>query len=103
MWIEFQRDEHATLAQWEGFLATARQAGAVDGTTVAEVMADGSTDVLVSWRVEVNRDDSQPPERVSLPTWLVHDLLSVVREVAQERWGCPRPGDWRPSGAPAHL
>jgi hypothetical protein len=80
--VELDRDEKLTVGQWEAFLRQARQAGAADGTPVAEVMPDG-TDILCAYRVEIPDGGPAAPEQVTLPTWLVHDLLSVVSVVAQ--------------------
>jgi len=80
--IELEREESMTVRQWEEFLSLARRAGAADGTVVAEVTADHSEDILCSYRVERPDGPVSGPEQVVLPTWLVHDLLSVVKEVA---------------------
>jgi hypothetical protein len=82
--IELERDESLTVRQWEDFLGHARRAGASDDTSVTEVMCAG-TDVLNSYRVEISeeRRTGPGPEHVTLPTWLVYDLLSVVTEVAK--------------------
>lgn len=83
MRIEFEREDKLPLTRWEEFVRLARQAGAGDDTPVNEVMCDGTTDVLWGFRVELTDATSGAPEQVSLPTWLVHDLLRVVTEVAQ--------------------
>ncbi len=80
--IELERNDNLTVSQWEGFLQQARRAGAADDTLVAEVMATGSDEIIHSYRVEVPEAHSAQPEKVTLPVWLVHDLLSVVRRVA---------------------
>jgi hypothetical protein len=79
--VELERDDNLTVRQWEEFLAQARRAGAGDDTSVDEHMAQG-TDVLVGYRVTVEDPDTTAPEHVVLPTWLMHDLLSVVKIVA---------------------
>jgi hypothetical protein len=80
--IELERQDALTVRHWEQFLEQARRAGAIDDTPVAEYMPDG-TDVLCAWRVSLPDSPSPAPQQVTLPTWLVHDLLSVVRIVAQ--------------------
>jgi hypothetical protein len=80
--IELEGSESLTVGDWEAFLRHARRAGAAASTGVREVMAEG-TDVLVGWQVSLEGTDDPAPETVALPVWLVHDLLSVVREVAQ--------------------
>ena len=81
--VELEREDKLTVGRWEEFLRLARQAGAGDGTPVAEVMCDGSSDVLCAYRVVLSGDEEAQPEQVPLPVWLVHDLLSVVRLVAE--------------------
>jgi hypothetical protein len=77
-----ERDENLMVGQWETFLRQARRAGASDDTPVAEVMHDG-TDVLCAYRVAVTDSQGAAPEQVTIPASLVHDLLSVVAEVAK--------------------
>lgn len=81
--IELEREDKLPLAKWEEFFRLARQAGAGDGTPVTEVMCDGSDDIVCAYRVELSGEEAAAPEQVSVPAWLVHDLLSVVRIVAQ--------------------
>lgn len=81
--VEFEREPSMTVSQWERFLRQARQAGAGDDTSVTEVMCTGSDEIIHSYRVEVSERNNGEPEAVSLPVWLVHDLLSVVSEVAK--------------------
>jgi hypothetical protein len=73
------------LGEWLKFLRAAQRAGAADDTAVAEVTAWQDDSVIIGYKVEVSSSSSatSEPADVSLPTWLVHDLLSVVREVAQ--------------------
>jgi hypothetical protein len=41
------------------------------------------TDVVVSYQIKVTDSDAAEPEHVVVPTWLIHDLLSVVTIVAE--------------------
>jgi hypothetical protein len=80
--VELERDEQLTVRQWEQFLLQARRAGAGDETTVNEHMHEG-TDVVVSYQIKVTDSVAAEPEHVVVPTWLIHDLLSVVTIVAE--------------------
>jgi hypothetical protein len=81
--VELEREDKLTIAQWESFLALARQAGAADDTPVEEVMVPRDDEILAGWRVQAAGPAvAAPDSRVSLPACLVHELLSVVSEVA---------------------
>ena len=80
--VELEYDEQLTVRQWEQFLLKARHAGANDETLVDEHRHQG-TDVIVSYQVKVTGSDVNEPEHVVVPTWLIHDLLSVVTIVAE--------------------
>jgi hypothetical protein len=80
--VELERDEQLTVRQWEQFLLQARRAGAKDETPVDEHLHEG-TDVVVSYQVKVTDSGVAEPEHVVVPTWLIHDLLSVVTIVAE--------------------
>jgi hypothetical protein len=80
--VELERDENLTVHQWEQFLLQARRAGASDGTSVDEHTHQG-TDVVVSYQVKVTDSHVSEPEQIVVPTWLIHDLLSVVTIVAK--------------------
>jgi hypothetical protein len=80
--VELERNEQLTVRQWEQFLLQARRAGADDETPVNEHMHEG-TDVVVSYQIKVTESRATAPEHVVVPTWLIHDLLSVVTIVAE--------------------
>jgi hypothetical protein len=84
MRIEFEREDKLPLAKWEEFVRLARQAGAGDDTPVDEVMCDGSSDVLRGWRVELSEDtDTGEPGKVTLPAFIVQELMHVAKTVAE--------------------
>ena len=82
MTVELERNERLTVGQWEQFLLQARRAGADDETLVDEHVHQG-TDVVGSYQVTVTDPDTTEPQHVMVPTWLIHDLLSVVTIVAE--------------------
>jgi len=80
------KDSH-TIAEWERFLALARHAGAQDDAQVG-IAADPryGDDALDAYVIETEDDPDATetaPETVTVPARLVHDLLYVVRTVAQ--------------------
>jgi hypothetical protein len=82
--IEMERENKLTIRQWEEFLLMARRAGAGDDTPVEEVTVPQEEDILTGWRVKAAVPavaDLDCP--VSLPAWLVQDLLRVVTVVAE--------------------
>lgn len=80
--VELEREEQLTVRRWEQFLLQARRAGANDETPIDEHTHQGA-DVVVSYQIKVTDSDVSEPEHVVVPTWLVHDLLSVVTIVAE--------------------
>jgi hypothetical protein len=83
MQIRMDRKDAIPIVEWEHFLTTARRAGATDDTTIEEETSHLDPETMIGYTIDVERDEeSDGPETVTIPAWLLHDLLFVARDVA---------------------
>jgi hypothetical protein len=83
MQIRMDRKDEIPLVEWEEFLATARRAGATDDAAVAEITQNPDSAFVMAYAIDVERDeDFEGPQIVTIPADILHDLLHVVRYVA---------------------